>query len=133
MRHPVRRFEMKRAFLGTLVFGAALAVASPIFAHHSISAEFDTTKPITFMGAVKQIDFGNPHIYTYVETKDEAGKAVVYAVEGGSPNDLARNGFTKTSLKIGEMVNVKGIRAKNPTSMRIGQAQITRLDGSRVF
>jgi len=124
---------MKRAILGILFLGAAFVGASPVFAHHSISAEFDTTKPISFTGAVKQIDFGNPHIYTYVETKDEAGKPVVYAVEGGSPNDLARNGFSKTSLKIGEMVNVKGIRAKNPTSMRVGQAQITRMDGSRVF
>jgi hypothetical protein len=124
---------MKRALLGTLFLGAVFAVASPVFAHHSVSAEFDTAKPISFSGAVKQIDFGNPHIYTYVETKDETGKLVVYAVEGGSPNDLARKGFSKTSLKIGEMVNVKGVRAKNPTSMRIGNAQITKLDGSPVF
>ena len=67
------------------------------------------------------------------QSKDEAGKTVVYAVEGGSPNDLARNGFSKTSLKIGEMVSVKGIRAKNPTSMRVGQATMTKADGSPVF
>jgi hypothetical protein len=124
---------MKRALLGILFFGAAFVVTSPVFAHHSISAEFDTTKPVNFTGTVKQVDFGNPHIYTHVETKDETGKTVVYEVEGGSPNDLARRGFSKTSLKIGETVQVKGIRAKNPTSMRVGQATMTKADGSPVF
>jgi hypothetical protein len=105
-----------------------------VIGHHSISSEFDTTKKISFEGTIKQVDFGNPHIYTHVETKDEAtGKMVVYMVEGGSPNDLVRQGVTKESIKIGEKVKVTGNRAKNPTSMRIGQAQITKLDGTGIL
>jgi hypothetical protein len=125
---------MKRTLLGILICGGALAVAAPTSAHHSISSEFDTSKTISFSGKIKQVDFGNPHIYTHVETKDEAtGKMVVYLVEGGSPNDLVRQGFSKDSVKVGEEVKVRGSRAKNPNSMRIGQAQITRADGSRVY
>jgi len=123
----------RKLFIAILGIGI-LVSGVPLFGHHSISSEFDTTKKISFEGTIKQVDFGNPHIYTHVETKDEAtGKMVVYMVEGGSPNDLVRQGVTKESIKIGEKVKVTGNRAKNPTSMRIGQAQITKLDGTRIY
>ena len=40
-----------------------------LVAHHSVSAEFDTNKKVTFTGTVKKIDWMNPHIYTHVEVK----------------------------------------------------------------
>ncbi len=112
---------------------AVLAAAAPTVAHHSISAEFDTSKPITFTGTIKQIDWMNPHIYTHVETKDPAGKSIVYKVEGGPPNSLFRQGWRKDTLKQGETVTVSGIKAKSPTSMNIGVATITTADGRRIF
>jgi hypothetical protein len=102
-------------------------------AHHSISAEFDTSKPITFTGTVKKIEWTNPHTYTNVEAKGPDGKMVVYRVEGGPPNSLYRQGWRKDTLKIGETVTVSGIRAKSPTSTNIGQARITTSDGKTVF
>ena len=63
----------------------------------------------------------------------EAGKTVVYKVEGGPPNSLYRQGWRKDTLKIGESVSVTGIRAKNPDSMNVGQATITTADGRRIF
>ena len=93
--------------------------------HHSVSAEFDTTKTISFTGKVKEVNWGNPHIYTSVETNDpDTGKAVVFRVEGGAPNALFRAGWRKDTLKIGETVTVTGNRAKNPESTNIGQATI---------
>jgi uncharacterized protein DUF6152 len=108
-----------------------LTAAIPLLAHHAISAEFDTTKPIKFEGTVKSVDWMNPHIYVNIEAV-ENGKSVVYSVEGGPPNALFRQGWRPDSLKVGDKVQVSGVRAKKPESNRIGQAQITMPDG-RVF
>jgi hypothetical protein len=117
-------------FLGVGV----LAAAVPMVAHHSVSAEFDTTKTITFKGPVKEINWGNPHIYTMVEAPDPAsGKTVVFRVEGGPPNSLFRAGWRKDTLKIGEVVTVTGNRAKNPASMNVGQATILTSAGVKVY
>ena len=122
----------RRASLAAIT-ALLLVAAAPLTAHHSISAEFDTTKPITFTGTIKQVDWMNPHIYTHVEVKSPDGAVTVYKVEGGPPNSLYRNGWRKDSLKAGEVVTVNGIRAKSPTSMNIGVATITTADGKRVF
>ena len=123
---------MKRNFLIVLTLCAGLlSAAIPALAHHAIAAEFDTTKPIKFTGSVKSVDWMNPHIYVNIEAK-ENGKAVVYSVEGGPPNALFRQGWRPDSLKVGDKVQVSGVRAKKPESNRIGQAQITMPDG-RVF
>jgi len=123
---------MKRNSLITLSLCVGLlAAAIPALAHHAISAEFDTTKPIKFEGTVQKVDWMNPHIYVNIETK-ENGKTVIYSVEGGPPNALFRQGWRPDSLKIGDKVQVSGVRAKKADSNRIGTAQITMPDG-RVF
>jgi hypothetical protein len=118
----------------SLSLGASFIIAGAISmqAHHSISAEFDTSKRITFSGTVKQVDWGNPHIYTHVEVK-EGDKVIVYKVEGAAPNDLFRQGKRKDDVKVGEKVNVTGIRAKNPESTNVGQANMTNAAGQRIF
>jgi hypothetical protein len=116
-----------------LLAGAVSLTTGTLHAHHSISAEFDESKPITFTGVVKQVDWRNPHIYTHVEVKNPDGALVVYKVEGGSPNSLFRQGWRKDSIKVGDTVTVSGVRAKIPSSMNVGVATITLPDGSRVF
>jgi hypothetical protein len=116
-------------------FAAAVAAlaALPAAAHHSISAEFDTSKPITFTGTVQKVEWMNPHIYTHIETKGADGKPIVYKVEGGPPNALYRQGWRKDTLKPGDTVTVTGIRAKIATSMNVGVATITTADGKKIF
>jgi len=123
---------MRKNLLSLIIVGMLLA-AVPLVAHHSISAEFDTSKPITFTGIVKKVAWMNPHIYTHVEVKQPDGKILEYRVEGGPPNALYRSGWREDSLKVGETVKVSGIRAKSETSMNVGTATITKADGTTVY
>jgi uncharacterized protein DUF6152 len=125
---------MKRNLLTILSLAAALLIAAvPVLAHHAISAEFDSAKPVKFTGTVKSVDWMNPHIYVNIEAKDESGKTVLYSVEGGPPNSLFRQGWRKDSLKPGDVVQVTGIRAKKAESNRIGTAKIVTADGKTMF
>jgi Family of unknown function (DUF6152) len=126
---------MARNLVGVSVLGVALLTAAvPAVAHHAVSAEFDRNKPISFSGTVKKVEWMNPHIYTDIEAKDpSSGKTVVFQVEGGAPNSLFRSGWRADTLKVGEPVTVSGSRAKSETSFRVGNATITRADGTRVF
>ena len=111
----------------------ALAVAMPLLAHHSVSAEFDVNQPIEFEGVVKQVDWLNAHIYTLIDVTSGDGTVQTYRVEGGAPNSLFRRGWRKDTLAVGAHVTVEGIRAKSAESTNVGRATITTDDGTRVF
>src|SRR5687767_9349728 len=100
----------------------SVAFSGAIYAHHSVAAEFDKEKPVTFTGTVKKVQWMNPHSYTHIEVKGADGKTVVYRVEGGPPNALFRQGWRMDTLKVGDTVTVSGLRAKRETSMNVGQA-----------
>src|SRR5205823_447383 len=62
----------RNLLLGVLVVGFSLCwTAAPISAHHSFSAEFDGNKAVKVTGIVKKVEWMNPHIWFYVEGKDE--------------------------------------------------------------
>ena len=122
----------RNVLIAVLALGL-LVVTGPVFAHHSISAEFDVNSPIEFTGIVKQVDWLNPHIYTHVEVVADNGTTITYKVEGSPPNSLFRRGWRLDSLATGQTVTVEGIRAKEPTSTNIGTATILTEDGTRVF
>jgi hypothetical protein len=114
-----------------IAFIAALLLTTvTIVAHHSVSAEFDTSKRITFTGSVKKIDWLNPHIYTHVDVKEPDGKVTTYRVEGGAPNALYRNGIRPDSLKPGTIVTCTNCsRSKSPESNAVN-GRLTLADGS---
>jgi len=122
-----------KASILSVASAVLLAGMATVAAHHAVSAEFDSAKPITFKGTIKRIEWTNPHIYTDVEVKEPDGALVVYRVEGAAPNTLFRQGWRKEDLKIGEPVTVNGIRAKAAGSLNVGQATITTADGRKVY
>jgi hypothetical protein len=92
----------------------AFSVAVPLAAHHSFSAQYDSAQPVKLQGAVTKIEWNNPHVYFYIDVKDaETGKVANWAFEMGAPAVIQRNGWTRNTMKIGDMVIVEGSRAKN--------------------
>ena len=85
----------------SLLAGGLLCAALPASAHHSFAAEYDAQKPIKITGTVTKVEWMNPHIYYYVDSKDDSGKVTNFAVEGGTPNQLYHRGGGKTRCVLG--------------------------------
>jgi len=109
-----------------------VAAAVPLLAHHSFAAEYDGNAKLTLKGTVTKVDWMNPHIWVYIDAKDEAGKMIHWQCEGGPPNSLTRNGWTKDALKIGDEVTIEGFRAKDGTNT-CNSRSVKLPDGRTVF
>jgi hypothetical protein len=110
----------------------ALAAAVQLLAHHSFAAEFDANKRVTLKGTVTKVDWRNPHIYVYLNVKDDTGKVTEWACEGGPPNVLLREGWTRNSVKEGDEVTIDGAVAKDG-SKRCNSRSVNLADGRKVF
>jgi hypothetical protein len=139
----------------TSIAAAGLVAALPLAAHHSFSAEFDASKEIKATGSVTRLDWQNPHGWIHLtvtelcertaargpDAKEEewacrapAGNegSADWAFEIGSPNGLMRQGWTRNSLKAGDVVTVLGSRARDG-STNSNARNVTLADGKRLF
>jgi hypothetical protein len=121
-----------RANLICLTAGLLMAAAAPMLAHHAFAAEYDSTKPVKVTGAISKVEWTNPHIWFYVDVKDDSGKITTWGFSGGPPGMLQRRGINKSVLKIGDIVTVEGFRAKDASFNGTG-GNVTFADGRKVF
>ena len=106
--------KARGAFLAMI--GLMLA-AVPVLAHHSVKAEYDDSKTVTVTGVLTKVLWVNPHIFWYVETKDDGGKTATWAFEGLPPGMLHRSGVGRDMLKVGETVTTTAWPAKDGTKL----------------
>jgi hypothetical protein len=114
-----------------VVFLVIVVPGTPSFAHHSVGAEFDLGKQITLQGRVTKIEWMNPHVYLYIDV-DAHGKTANWACETAGPNTLARQGWSRMSLKIGDRVTVVGYRARDGAYVASAR-EVVLADGHKVF
>src|SRR3982750_591932 len=97
---------MKHVMIGVVLVAGVTAV--PVTAHHSFAAEFDANKPVTLSGTVPRLEWANPHIWISPDGTDEHNGIQHWQCEGGAPNTLTRNGWSKNSLKPTEAITIEG-------------------------
>jgi hypothetical protein len=122
-------WRLKSALMVALAMTAGRA---PVAAHHSFAAEYDANQPLTIKGAVNRMDWVNPHSWLHVDVTNPDGSVTTWKCETAPPNGLFRRGWTKSSLKKGEIVTVEGFRAKDG-SFTMNARSVLLADGRRMF
>jgi hypothetical protein len=123
---------MKKQLYGILLLAVAAFFATPAFAHHSFTSEFDINQPVTLQGTLSRLDWVNPHGWIYVSVKDKDGKVTEWACETGGPNALLRRGVRKTDFVLGTQITVKGFKAKSGLSVANART-VTLANGKELF
>ena len=104
IRRPIGSFALALALLSSAI---------PLLAHHSVTAEFDSSKSFTVKGTITKIEWVHPHIYMYADVKDDSGTVTPYSFEGGPPGNLRRAGVLKTMFNVGDVVEIEAYIAKD--------------------
>jgi hypothetical protein len=99
----------------------------PALAHHSFDAEYDSTKTMTVTGYVTKVDWVNPHAFVYLDSKDDKGVVRSYRIEMGPPYALARTGWNKDTIKVGDKITIENAALAKDGSNTAGSLPSTAM------
>ncbi|MEE2791508.1 MAG: DUF6152 family protein [Acidobacteriota bacterium] len=123
---------MRTKIACVVVSVGVLLTVTPVSTHHAFSAEFDISKPLSLTGKLVKWEMINPHSWFHLDIEGDDGTMVTWMIEGGSPNELIRNGVTKNTLGVGTELTVEGYYAKDGTPKGVGR-DFLLADGERLF
>jgi hypothetical protein len=113
-------------WVAALLAGATGSAA----AHHSF-AMFDMQKEVTLQGAVKEFQWTNPHAWIQLMVKDADGKEVEWAIECQAVSGMQRVGWTRRTLKVGDLISV-GIHPLKTIDQRGGSLVWATINGQKL-
>ena len=105
---------MKHAFCAT-VLAVLVASVIPATAHHSNPLYFDMSTAITLEGEVLRMEWINPHILLFLQTKNEKGELETWIIQGATPSNAIRQmGTAKDRIKPGISIAARVFPPRNP-------------------
>jgi len=112
MTRPIRFSDVRpsataRRSVMIVVLGLSL-IGVQAAAHHAFSSVFDPEQPLSLEGTVTKVEWMNRHTWFYIDTSSEDGATEKWGFEMGSPKTLARRGWNRDSLRIGDEIIVVG-------------------------
>jgi hypothetical protein len=120
--------QMKNLLLAVLLGAAGLLwFSGPVSAHHGRS-NYDVTGTATVKGTVTEFEWVNPHALIHLDVTGENGAVEKWIAETNSPNTLSRQGWSKTTVKVGDEITLVGHRVKGGGNY-INFSKITFADG----
>src|SRR3954467_4827443 len=119
----------------SLAAAAAALVISivPLVAHPSFSATYDEARQVKLEGAAARLAWVNPRAFLFVDVKDAAGTVTNWAVEFGNPLDLERDGWKRSTLRVGDPVSIDGVPARGLARQASARSVTLLRTGKRVF
>ncbi len=120
------RFRSRQALAALLLLMAAV----PLFAHHSV-AMYNMTDLVTIKGIVTRVEWTNPHVFVYLNVKDDKGEVNEWAMEVDSIVLMRRYGWTKNTVKPGDEISCTGGAAKTGAKIMRG-TMVELADGTKL-
>jgi hypothetical protein len=125
---------MRNARVAAILTGWGLLLANvSVLCQQPFSATYDRSRQVKFQGTVTRIDWVNPHAFFFVDVRDAAGIVLNWAVEFGVTSDLERDGWKRSTLRIGDQVTVEGIPAQSTTRQAFATSVVLTGTGKRLF
>jgi hypothetical protein len=125
---------MRHRFAVVLVAATLVVVAGSVSAHHSVSGQYDASRPLTLSGVISKVDWINPHVYLHLDVKEKDGAVTTWTLSTLPTAMMRRAGLTKESLQgqPGEVVTITAIAARDETKKLGWISKITYADGHHV-
>ena len=125
---------MRHRFAVVLVAATLVVVAGSVSAHHSVSGQYDASRPLTLTGVIPKVDWINPHVYLHLDVKEKDGAVTTWTLSTLPTAMMRRAGLTKESLQgqPGEVVTITAIAARDETKKLGWISKITYADGHHV-
>ena len=122
-----------RTRLAIVICVASIAASGRASAHHSFAAEFDANQAIKLTGTVTKVEWTNPHIWFFMDVKNQDGSVTNWGFEMAGPSQLLRAGWKRDSMKIGDVVTVDARRARDGTNHANAQTVMLASTGQRLL